>query len=302
MQILRWATCFSVGRKKEGCSDRVREVPTDLPATGIGTPVTWVQIVFTITIVLIGSVAIAFIIGSVTDIVSTIDLLELETKKRLNSAFLYLKKVDADEELTADVINFLIYKSHRSFTTINQQLSAELSDALAARLQLHVKQQFIHDFAKFFGSTLESDLDELMQVIKCLNDRYCGAHEIIFYENECVTEESEMFFLMEGRVQISSVDFFTKQVARTNRRRGGNLKTATTAHGGGTGNQQEYHVDPEESSAPVRTHTWDGDPFLEPEWILMLEAGDIFGEAAVCLDQGSWPWCVLSNPRVKSES
>ncbi|CAD8141621.1 unnamed protein product [Paramecium octaurelia] len=180
------------------------------------TPVTSIEKIFGIVVMLLACCIFAYIMNSIGGIFVSMDYNEKIIRQKMGQANQFLKSNDIPKDLQARVRKYLEYKYEKESTQVNEKEALEvLSQSLRVEVLAAVNTDLINNSKVFQQNKFEKEL--LLQLPFELEEQIFGPEECIFLEGEDALElengqnidERCLYFLNQGKVMLCIQKTFT---------------------------------------------------------------------------------------------
>ncbi|CAD8174104.1 unnamed protein product [Paramecium pentaurelia] len=180
------------------------------------TPVTSVEKIFGIVVMLLACCIFAYIMNSIGGIFVSMDYNEKLIRQKMGQANQFLKSNDIPKDLQARVRKYLEYKYEKESTQVNEKEALDvLSYSLRVEVLAAVNTDLINNSKVFKQNKFEKEL--LLQLPFELEEQIFGPEECIFLEGDDPIEQENgqniedrcLYFLNKGQVMVCIQKTFT---------------------------------------------------------------------------------------------
>ncbi|CAD8072680.1 unnamed protein product [Paramecium sonneborni] len=180
------------------------------------TPVTSVEKIFGIVVMLLACCIFAYIMNSIGGIFVSMDYNEKLIRQKMGQANQFLKSNDIPKDLQARVRKYLEYKYEKESTQVNEKEALDvLSYSLRVEVLAAVNTDLINNSKVFKQNRFEREL--LLQLPFELEEQIFGPEECIFLEGDDPIEQENgqnieercLYFLNQGQVMLCIQKTFT---------------------------------------------------------------------------------------------
>ena len=159
-------------------------------------PETPAQVYFTTVAIVTGLLMYAVIIGSASTLLSNLDIVQSERKRKLDEIRAYLRHRKVGKKLREEIFEFYEYLFSCNVNSLKESdVLSELPQSLQLKLNLEVNRQVVNSVPLFHNCSeevLASVIEQLYQIVMLPGEYACEQGDI----------GEEMYFIVRGRIQI----------------------------------------------------------------------------------------------------
>ena len=159
-------------------------------------PETPAQVYFTTVAIVTGLLMYAVIIGSASTLLSNLDIVQSERKRKLDEIRAYLRHRKVGKKLRGEIFEFYEYLFSCNVNSLKESdVLSELPQSLQIKLNLEVNRQVVNSVPLFYDCSeevLASVIEQLYQIVMLPGEYACEQGDV----------GEEMFFIVRGRIQI----------------------------------------------------------------------------------------------------
>ena len=161
------------------------------------TPVTTLEVIFTLVTVFLGVSMFAYIIGNVSSLVLSLDSAQARYREKLDQLKTYLRRNKVPGDLQEQIVDYYQYRWQINKDTDEVDVIEELPYSLRTKIYLHLHKEIIEKVPLFEGASPELIKDAVM----ALRSEILPPNEYIIREGHL---GHEMYFVQRGEVQAFS--------------------------------------------------------------------------------------------------
>ena len=151
---------------------------------------------FTTVAIVTGLLMYAVIIGSASTLLSNLDIVQSERKRKLDEIRAYLRHRKVGKKLREEIFEFYEYLFSCNVNSLKESdVLSELPQSLQLKLNLEVNRQVVNSVPLFHNCSeevLASVIEQLYQIVMLPGEYACEQGDI----------GEEMYFIVRGRIQI----------------------------------------------------------------------------------------------------
>ncbi len=159
-------------------------------------PETPAQVYFTTVAIVTGLLMYAVIIGSASTLLSNLDIVQSERKRKLDEIRAYLRHRKVGKKLREEIFEFYEYLFSCNVNSLKESdVLSELPQSLQLKLNLEVNRQVVNSVPLFHNCSeevLASVIEQLYQIVILPGEYACEQGDI----------GEEMYFIVRGQIQI----------------------------------------------------------------------------------------------------